>query len=148
MTIKRTTNIVSVGLIAAYVLFLLIGWRSFPARIPTHFSASGAADSYGSKTSLLIEPVIMVGLFLLFAVVECFPRTWNIPVQVTQENEAAIFHICTVLFGILKITSILLCAYTGLMCIYPALPSWPMFMLILVLIGSIGWSIYRMFKAR
>jgi len=148
MNLKRVFNIVSVGLIVAYILFLVIGWNSFPDMIPTHFSAVGVPDEFGSKTSLLTEPAIMVGLFLLLAIVECFPQIWNIPVYVTKENEAEIFAICTLMFGLLKIEIILICAYTGLMCIYSTLPSWPMFFMIATLLGSIGWSVFRLYKFR
>lgn len=148
MRLKRVFNIVSIGLIASYVLFLVIEWKNFPAEIPTHFSAVDVPDEFGSKTSLLIEPATMVGLFLLLAIVECFPQIWNIPVYVTKENEAEILTICTIMFGLLKIEIILICAYTGLMCVYSTLPSWPMFFLIVMLLGSIAWSVFRLFKFR
>ena len=85
---KKTTNIISIVLILLYIAFMIIGWKSFPEKVPTHFGRNGVADSYGGRSSLLIEPAVMLGLFLLLAIVENFPRLWNIPVEVTEDNAA------------------------------------------------------------
>ena len=65
---RKATNIISIVLILLYIAFLVIGWSSFPSELPTHFNASGVADNFGPKSSLLIDPAAMIGLFLLLAV--------------------------------------------------------------------------------
>ena len=143
---KKTTNIISIVLILLYIAFMMIGWKSFPEKVPTHFGMNGVADSYGGRSSLLIEPAVMLGLFLLLAIVENFPRLWNIPVEVTEDNAAEIERICHGLFGIIKVTEVVLCAITGLMCIYPGFPVWPMWTLVAVIVVTIAVSIYRIFR--
>lgn len=144
MIIKRISNIISACLIAAYVAFLAIRWSSFPDELPTHFNAAGVADSYGSKASLLIEPIVMLGLFILLAVVECFPGIWNIPVHVTKANEAEVMGICYMLFGVLKISVILICAFSGFMCVFAGFPVWPTYLMIGVILVSLILSIVRL----
>lgn len=145
---KKATNIIGAVMILGYIIFLVIGWKSFPDEIPTHFNAAGVADSFGSKSSLLVEPAVMTGLFLLLAVVECFPRIWNIPVEVTEDNAEPIEGICHNMFGVIKIAIILTCVFTGLMCIVPGFPSWPMWLMVAVILFTIAFSIIGIYKYR
>lgn len=145
---RKITNITGVVMIMCYVAFLAICWKTFPNEVPTHFSAVGVADEFGSKTSLFIEPAVMLGLFLLLAIVEHFPKIWNIPVEVTADNEEDILKTCYGMFGIMKISVILICAFSGFMCIYKGFPSWPMLMMVVVILFTIAVSVYRIYKCR
>ncbi|MCR4703612.1 MAG: DUF1648 domain-containing protein [Saccharofermentans sp.] len=145
---RKATNIISIVLIVLYIVFLVIGWNSFPAELPTHFDASGMADSFGPKNSLFVEPAAMLGLFLLLAVVESFPKIWNIPVEVIEDNEENVLSTCYMMFGILKIAIILICAFAGFMCIYPGFPSWPMYLMIGAILLTIAVSVLKIYKTR
>lgn len=145
---RKITNILSLLLIMGYVIFLIIGWGSFPDEVPSHFNAAGVADEFGTKSSLLIEPAVMLGLFLLLAIVECFPNLWSLPIQVSQEDAPAVLNICYALFGIVKITMILICAFSGFMCIYAAFPVWPMYTMIGITLVGIGVCIVKIMKYR
>jgi uncharacterized membrane protein len=39
--------------------YLITQWNALPERVPLHFSASGVADSFGSKNDLLV-PLVMI----------------------------------------------------------------------------------------
>jgi len=145
---RKITNLLSLLLIMGYVIFLIIGWGSFPDEVPSHFNAAGVADEFGTKSSLLIEPAVMLGLFLLLAIVECFPNLWNLPIQVSQEDTPAVLNICYVLFGIVKITMILICAFSGFMCIYAGFPVWPMYTMIGITLVGIAVCIVKIMKYR
>lgn len=145
---RKITNITSVVIILVYIAFLVIGWKSFPDEVPSHFNASGVADEYGAKTSLLIEPAVMIGLFLLLAVVEHFPKIWNIPFEVTADNEEDVLKACYGMFGVLKIAIVLTCAFSGFMCIYESFPSWPMMMMVVIILFTIAVSIFRIYKCK
>ena len=142
---RKTTNIISIVLILLYIAFLVIGWSSFPSELPTHFNASGVADNFGPKSSLLIDPAAMIGLFLLLAVVETFPKIWNIPAEVIEDNEENVLKTCYMMFGILKIAIILICAFAGFMCIYSGFPSWPMYFMIGVILLTIVISVIKIY---
>ena len=143
---RKITNITSIVMILGYIAFLAIGWKSFPGEVPTHFSALGVADSYGAKTSLFVEPAVMAGLFLLLAIVENFPKIWNIPVEVTEDNEEDILNACYCMFGVLKISIILICAFSGFMCIYTGFPTWPTILMVVIILLTIAISVYRIYK--
>ena len=145
---RRATNIISIVLIMLYIIFLVIGWSSFPSELPTHFNASGVADEFGPKSALIIEPVAMIGLFLLLAVVESFPKIWNIPAEVIEDNEEKVLSTCYMMFGVLKIAMIMVCAFAGLMCIYSGFPSWPMYLMTGVIILTIAVSIIRIYGSK
>ena len=145
---RKTTNIISIVMILLYIAFLVIGWKSFPAELPTHFNAAGAADEFGPKSSLLVEPAAMIGLFLLLAIVERFPKLWNIPADVIDDNEENVLNTCFMMFGILKIVIILVCAFAGFMCIYPGFPSWTMYLAIVVILLTIVVSTVRIYGGK
>jgi uncharacterized membrane protein len=145
---RKATNIISIVLILLYIAFLVIGWNSFPAELPTHFNAVGVADKFGPRSSLIIDPAAMVGLFLLLAVVESFPKIWNIPAEVIEDNEENVLSTCYVMFGILKIAIILVCAFAGFMCIYPGFPSWPMYLMIGVILLTIAVSAIKIYGSK
>ena len=142
---RMITNIESVVLILAYIAFLAICWKSFPSEVPTHFNAGGVADEFGTKTTLLIEPAVMAGLFLLLAVVESFPKIWNIPADIIDGNEEDVLRTCYGLFGIIKISVILICAFSGFMCIYAEFPAWPMYLMIAVILLTIVVSVIKIY---
>ena len=146
--LKKATNIISIVLILCYIIFLIIGWKNFPDEIPTHFNAAGVADEFGSKSALFIEPAAMIGLFLLLAIVECFPRIWNIPIEVTEENAEDVERIIHNMFGVIKIAIVLICAYSGFMCINTGFPSWPIWLMAAIILLSLSFSIYRLYKCR
>ena len=141
---RKATNIISVVLIVLYIAFLAIGWNSFPSEVPTHFTA-GVADKFGSKRTLLVDPAAMIGLFLLLAIVESFPKIWNIPVKITEDNEKAVLSICYAMFGIIKIAIILVCAFAGIKCIYQEFPEWPMNLMVGVIIVTIAISVFKLY---
>ena len=145
---RKATNIISVVLILLYIAFLVIGWNSFPSELPTHFNASGVADSFGPKSSLCVEPAVMIGLFLLLAIVESFPKIWNIPAEVIDGNEEDVLKTSYVMFGILKIAIILVCAFAGLMCIYSGFPSWPMFLMVGVILITVVISTFKIYRSK
>ena len=143
---RKATNICGIVLIVIYIIFLAVGWRSFPAELPTHFDASGTANEFGPKSSLLIEPAVMLGLFILLAVVESYPRIWNIPSDIFYGNEESIIKTCRNMFGVLKIAIIMVCAFSGLMCIYSSFPVWPIYSMVAVILVTVFISILAIYR--
>lgn len=62
--------------------------------------------------------------------------------------EPAVLNICYALFGIVKITMILICAFSGFMCIYAGFPVWPMYTMIGITLVGIGVCIVKIMKYR
>jgi len=81
--LQRWLEFMSIAVLLFLFVFLSSNWSSLPSRIPLHFNADGLAESWGSKNSLLILPVICTAMYALLTVVCFFPKTWNIPVKLT-----------------------------------------------------------------
>lgn len=146
--IRLVTNIISVVLIIGYLIFLNFIWNRIPATVPTHFNAAGEADAYGGKASLVLEPILMIGIFLLMTIAERFPSAWNFPVKVTEQNRERLFGIGYRMIGGLKILTVCIFIDAGISSIFPGFPVWPMYVM-LILIGVVIISgIVACFKAR
>lgn len=72
-------------------VLLMIGlpvwyYSSLPDTIPVHFNASGVADRYGSKGTLLLLPIFGTFMFIgLYALAQA-PHIFNYPTEITEEN--------------------------------------------------------------
>jgi hypothetical protein len=76
-----------------------------------HFGASGAVDSYGDKSTLIILPAITFGLYVLLTVIGFFPRSFNYPVEVTEENRGRLQATALTMMGWLKVELVWLFVY-------------------------------------
>lgn len=91
--IINTAGMISLILTVLYSVCLALFWQSIPDQVPTHFDASGTADAYGSRNSLLLEPILSFLLILLISIAGHFPSAWNFPVKITDRNREQIFDI-------------------------------------------------------
>jgi uncharacterized membrane protein len=143
--IRIITSAFCAVLILGFIIFLVLSWKNIPETVATHFNASGAADAYGSKRSLIMEPVLMVIFFLVLSLVERFPSLWNMPVKLTAENRERQLMIAALMLGIMKVLVILLLADAGMSSIFPGFPVWPLYLLLtltgITVVGGIIASI-------
>ena len=82
----------SLLLTAGTTLYLLIGWDSFPERIPAHYNAAGEIDRWGSKSELIFLPVLMWVFYIGLSLLQRFPQIWNTGVKVTAANQARVYR--------------------------------------------------------
>ena len=89
--VKRTLLVWIVDLFCGALLIGITIWvacrySALPNRIPIHYGADGVVNGYGAKSMiwvLVATAWIEVGII---SAVEQFPRNWNFPVKVTNEN--------------------------------------------------------------
>ncbi len=67
-------------------------WQQLPARVPTHFGASGRPDEWGSKMAFLAVPIIGTLTYVLMTVISQFPKLMNSP-WLTPGNEQRQYEI-------------------------------------------------------
>lgn len=72
--------------------FLVGIYGKLPEVIPTHWDLAGKIDSYGDKTSIWFLAAIDLFLYVLLSAVTFFPKSWNVPGKVTDENCYFIYH--------------------------------------------------------
>lgn len=71
-------------------------------KIPSHFSFSGRPDSYGSKYTILILPVIHTLVFVLLTIINRYPHIFNYPQKITNENGMQQYTLATRAIRFLK----------------------------------------------
>ena len=131
--IRIITNSICAALILAYVVVLALKWAQLPEQVPLHFDGTGAADKYGGKGSLIVQPVIAAFIFGIIAIVERVPSLWNLPVKVTAANRERVYAFTTLLLGIIVILVTVLILYSGICCMASFGALWP----VLVFVGLI-----------
>ena len=107
------------------LLYLILGWSSFPDQIPAHYNAAGEIDRYGGKGEIFFIEVVMWLMYLGIGLLEKYPESWNTGVKVTPANREKVY--CTVRYFIktLKLSTTLIFAFlviTSLQC--SPLPGW------------------------
>lgn len=62
-------ELIPLFLLALNVYLTLTYYPSLPDRIPTHFNLAGLPDSWGGKSSILIQPVVGAAMYVLLTVI-------------------------------------------------------------------------------
>jgi uncharacterized membrane protein len=137
-------EIIGLLLLIAMFAFVCIQWNQLPLQIPVHYNATGEIDSLGSKTEILIMPVIGIFLYVLLTVVAFFPQIWNVPVRITKENKEAVYQHTMNLIILLKIEMLAMFFYiTYYMATMQPLPITFIPILMIILFGTIIFYILR-----
>lgn len=139
----------TLSLMILFLIFInfMLQWGQITEPVPTHFGFDGQADAWGSKNSLLLLPIVSLGLYILLTVVEFFPNTWNFPVQATEENRDGLISLSLDMLIMLKLM-VLVCYFGINYCSLAAtsIPVWFLPSALLVLFGSIWITIYKMIR--
>lgn len=139
-------------LVLANFAVLAAVWGSLPVRIPTHFGASGAADAWGGKGSLLLMPILMAVMAAGLTLLERFPKIFNFPVEINEKNAAVLYRLGRELIVVLKTVVVLIFSYIQFQTVEVArnarigLGGWFLPVTLLVMFGSIGFYIYLMVR--
>lgn len=80
------------ALMVGVSLYLIIGWSSFPDKVPMHYGAAGEIDRWGGKGEILFLVVLWWIMYLVISAVERFPQIWNTGVKVTAANQARVYR--------------------------------------------------------
>ncbi len=85
------------------------------ARIPSHYNIEGVADGWGDKSMLLILPVMIVGIYIGFTVMERFYKKFNYPtMQFKMSNEVysnRVYRLGIRMVRVLKCVVLVMLAY-------------------------------------
>jgi uncharacterized membrane protein len=80
------------ALIAQFVI-VFSAWPDIPDQVPQHFNASGEADAWGAKASLLQLPAVNFVVLLIMTAVSRFPHISSAPVEITPTNAARVYRL-------------------------------------------------------
>ncbi len=90
-------------LLAAIWLLTLYALLKLPVTIPIHFNASGQADRYGNKLTLLFLPVLATVIYVGFTYLNRYPHIFNYLTTITAANAEKQYTIATRMLRFLKL---------------------------------------------
>lgn len=81
---------VLLGLVA--VVVAMVGRSKLPEEVPTHWDFQGNPDGYGSPTTFVFLPLIMLTAILATSAIIHFtdPSVWNMPFQMQGERKVIV----------------------------------------------------------
>jgi uncharacterized membrane protein len=104
-------ELISLAVMIFLVFFLRKYWSEVPARIPTSYAFDGTIKAYGSKNSLLMLYLVIVGMYIILSFSVKFPYRFNFTVKITEENAYKQYRIARRMMSIIKLEVILIFGY-------------------------------------
>jgi len=91
-------------------IFLFVMWAltiytflKLPTTIPIHFNASGQADNYGNRLTLLLLPILATIIYLGLTQLNKYPHIFNYMTKITAGNAKKQYTIATRMLRFLKL---------------------------------------------
>ncbi len=143
----RILEVISLLVMIGTTFYLIVGWNSFPDRIPAHYNAAGEIDRWGGKGELIFLLVMMWILYIGITLIQRFPQIWNTGVQVTQENRERVYR---TLMYMLETLKLLMVAGLSFLTVYGMtgknLPVWFLFVFMGALFADLIFWMVRLVR--
>lgn len=104
----KQTHLVSMFMIGIMIVTGVYFYAQLPAQIPIHFNFSGTPDSYGSKTTLFIIPLMAITMMLFLNYVAKTPHKHNIPYKITKDNAYDYYRLSKSMTNAMKVSVVLI----------------------------------------
>lgn len=105
-------EIVGLLLVVGMIAVVCIYWNQIPQKIPGHYNAMGEVDRWGSKSEIIISPIVSSLLYILLTVLSFFPKTWNVGVKITELNREAVYCCTRNILSLIKVELVGMFFYT------------------------------------
>ncbi|NBC08815.1 MAG: DUF1648 domain-containing protein [Bacteroidetes bacterium] len=84
-------------------------YGQLPEEVPIRFDAKGTPIAHRSKATLFVFPLLALVISVILFLIRRQPGMMNYPVEVTDENEAALYReSSTLVSGIMLVTNVLI----------------------------------------
>ena len=114
----KTIDILIEALAAICLIYmvtqLIVEYAGLEDKVPINFDGSGIPNSWGSKSALLIFPIVAIVLYAGMTVLNRFPHLFNYPVTINEQNAEKQYQYAKTLISALKFTTIGLFLYIQL----------------------------------
>ncbi|MBN1199791.1 MAG: DUF1648 domain-containing protein [Bacteroidales bacterium] len=101
-------EILAIVSLLCFLGFTLYSMTRLPETIPTHFNSGGEPDTYGSKNSLWMLPVVALVIYSILTLVGKIPEKFNYPVRITQANARVQYTLRSRFLRYLKLAMVLM----------------------------------------
>jgi len=136
-------------------IFLVVqAWSGLPAKIPTHFAASGRVNAWGRRETILLFPALSVIIHAGLSLLSRFPHLYNYPWPITPENADRQYQLASSLLGWLRMETVWLFVYIEWMTIQAALgraighDAWLLWAALAAIFATLGWYFRSAYRAR
>ena len=152
--VKRTLLVWVVDCLCGVLLVGITVWvacryGALPDRIPTHYGADGVVDGYGVKGMIWVLVAMAWIEVCIVSAVEQFPRLWNVPFNVTKENQCRVLTLTWHLISTTKLIVLGLVVYPTIMAVLGGdLSAYFMPVCIGVLVANSLYWVVRLFLNR
>lgn len=85
------------------IAYLIINWNNIVENVPSHYNSAGQSDSWGSKSSLIVLPIVTIIVNISMSGVLLCPQALNVPVKITEENYVKVYDLTRDLMNFTKI---------------------------------------------
>ena len=134
-------------LLIGMISFVSNRWNQIPQQIPGHYNAMGEVNRMGNKSEILIMPILVALTYILFTLLSFFPKLWNVPVKITDDNKVPVYCCTRSLLLFTKIETITLFFYiTYFMATAQPLPANFLPGTLLILFGTMTFFVIRIIK--
>ena len=148
-TIDIFTEILGICAILILVGLPLYYYGELPDRIPSHYGPDGKPDDYSGKGILWLLPVIGVILFLGMQILNRYPRSFNYPKKITEDNARHMYGMATKMIRMMN--TVIACAFAYIMYAtiqtalgnQEGLNSYFTLTFLVVILGMSGYFLYR-----
>lgn len=90
-TVQVILEVVGLLSITAMIIYSFIAYAYAPETIPVHFGADGVANSWAEKRTIFLMPAFSVILYIIISAVAFYPSSWNMPVEITENNSEKVY---------------------------------------------------------
>ena len=136
-------------LLIGTLVYLILGWPSFPDQIPMHYNGAGEIDRWGGKGEIIFIEVMMWILYLGIGVVEKYPQIWNTGVEVTAKNKEKIYRTLKYMLKTLKFLTALIFAYLIVNSLQSVpLPGWFTPVVVILVFGDMAFWLICLFRIK
>jgi hypothetical protein len=87
----------------ACVAYFIYAMNVFPEKIPVHFNGAGEPDRMGGRSTLWLNVVIPLGLWLLLSYLQQRPSQFNYAVPIHEGNQQRQYQLAYRLLGFYKL---------------------------------------------
>lgn len=79
--------------------------------VPIHYNFQGEVDGWGDRSSLWLQPILALVVYLVFSVLVKYPEKLNYPVEVTKGNASVLYRLMINMLRHIKLVCLILFAY-------------------------------------
>jgi len=149
-----TLEIAGWMLLLLFWLSILVFYYEIPYKIPTLFNLAGQPDSYGSRATMLILPLIGTLLYARLTILNRYPHVFNYPVAITDQNAERQYTIATRLVRYLKFVIVVVFSIIAIISFqtasgkFPGMGAWFIPLFLGLIYPPLVYAIVRMFRKK